>query len=205
VRQPDLKTYLDALRSDSATVGKNAYINALRSSDAAVGEILGYLRDQDLLHSTLVVILSDHGEAFGEHGLKIHGNSIYEEEVHIPLLLINQHISRFSTVETLGGIIDVGPTIEHLLSLKPDYMLDGRSLFDPNRSDKVFLFAPSLEMVVGYRTGQTKYMYNAVRNRAEVYNLANDPAERRNISDPSSASAIRAQIPWIKSARDKPF
>jgi hypothetical protein len=93
----------------------------------------------------------------------------------------------------------------HLLNLRPDYSADGRSLFDANRSDKVLLFATNRELVVGYRKGQTKYMYYTVRNGAKVYDLKNDPAEQQNIFNLSSTSENRDPIMWIKSVINKPF
>ncbi|WP_189587385.1 sulfatase-like hydrolase/transferase, partial [Mesorhizobium sp. M8A.F.Ca.ET.208.01.1.1] len=69
----------------------NAYLNALKVGDTALGEILESLKQSGKLDSTLVVILGDHGEAFGEHGDYVHATALYDENVHIPLIMVNKH------------------------------------------------------------------------------------------------------------------
>src|SRR5438552_96140 len=155
---------------------QNRYLGAVQSSDSAITSVLDHLTDRGLLNSTLVVVIGDHGEAFGEHGFRVHGNSIYEEETRIPLLLISPRISMHGLNETLGGLIDVAPTILHILGLPPETSWEGRSLFDANRSDQLFLFAPNHEMVAGYRQGHRKFMYQVSRDKAFVYDLISDPA-----------------------------
>jgi phosphoglycerol transferase MdoB-like AlkP superfamily enzyme len=66
----------------------NRYLNALHNSDRVLGTLLRRLEDRQLLDSTLVIVVSDHGEAFGRHQQFIHATKIYEENVHIPLILI---------------------------------------------------------------------------------------------------------------------
>jgi arylsulfatase A-like enzyme len=62
-----------------------AYDRELRSLDAELGRLLAHLEDQDLLSRTVVIVTSDHGEAFGEHGTRLHGWDLHEETVRVPL------------------------------------------------------------------------------------------------------------------------
>ncbi|MFL5494188.1 MAG: LTA synthase family protein, partial [Gemmatimonadales bacterium] len=71
---------------DSLAVRFERYLRALRESDRATGNVLRHLAQRGLLDSTLVAVVGDHGEAFGQHGNWAH-RYLYEEEVHIPLLL----------------------------------------------------------------------------------------------------------------------
>jgi lipoteichoic acid synthase len=177
---------------------KDRYLKALQASDASVGHVLAHLETQGLLESTLVVILGDHGEAFGEHGRRIHGTDIYDEQTHIPLLVINSNIVQ-SNSSVLGGMIDVAPTILHLLGLPPENRWEGRSLFDPHRSERVFLFAPNQEMVAGYREGTRKYIYRMSRKEALVFDLATDPQETMNLADKDTKTLIRRNLAaWLR-------
>ena len=177
---------------------RNRYIGALRASDAAIGKILDHLARARRLDDTLVVVLGDHGEAFREHGFPVHGNSIFEEEVHIPLIMINPALSGMS-IDTLGGIIDIAPTIYEILGFQPPPGWEGRSLFDSDRPSKVFMFSINQDMVIGYREGIRKYIYQTTRDRALVYDLKSDPGETVNLADSDSRTLIRRYAAgWLK-------
>ena len=177
---------------------KDRYLSAIQASDAAIGSILSYLKENDLLATTLVVILGDHGEAFGEHGWRIHGSDVFEEQVHIPLLLINPSIKGRQSRE-LGGLSDLAPTILHILGLKAHEPWEGRSLFDPNRPKRLFVFAPNQSMTAGYREGDMKYIFRLSRNKASVFNLKDDPGETQDLADAGSGESIRQSLAvWLR-------
>ena len=69
-------------------VMERAYEAAIAGLDAAVGELISELRASNLLDNTILVILSDHGEEFAEHGLYNHGNSLYLRSLHVPLVML---------------------------------------------------------------------------------------------------------------------
>ncbi|MCC7354077.1 MAG: sulfatase, partial [Anaerolineae bacterium] len=64
----------------------DAYDGGIAYVDAQIGQLLSALQERDLADKTLVVITSDHGESFGEHGLLEHNNSLYREVIHVPLI-----------------------------------------------------------------------------------------------------------------------
>jgi arylsulfatase A-like enzyme len=64
----------------------DAYDGAIAYVDDHIGQLLAELQRRGLGNNTAVVITSDHGESFGEHGLYLHGNSLYREEIHVPLI-----------------------------------------------------------------------------------------------------------------------
>ena len=66
----------------------DAYDGAVNYVDVQIADLLAQLRSRDLLDNTLVVITSDHGESFYEHGFMNHGNSLYRELIHVPLIFI---------------------------------------------------------------------------------------------------------------------
>jgi lipoteichoic acid synthase len=186
----------------SADERENRYVAALRETDQAVGAVLKQLESSGLLDSTLVVVLGDHGEAFGEHEYRGHANSIYEEAVHIPLVLISGRI-RSSDDNRLGALSDVAPTILHILGRAPPQDWDGRSLFDTHRPPAVFMFSPNHDLTVGYREGSRKFMLQVARNRAYVFDIRRDPAERFNLAGQDSAQEIRHRVAGRLQAQDQ--
>ena len=64
----------------------DAYDGAINYTDDHIQDLMEQLRRRGLDRNTLVVITSDHGEGFGEHGLMNHGNSLYREVIHVPLI-----------------------------------------------------------------------------------------------------------------------
>jgi arylsulfatase A-like enzyme len=182
----------------------NSYLNALKIGDLALGQILGSLKQSGKLDSTLVVILGDHGEAFGEHGDYVHASAIYEENIHIPLIMINKHLFHDEVVHSVGGIVDVAPTILDILGLPLPKQWQGRSLFSEQRPNKTFFFNPWSGFLFGYRENDRKVIFNATTGKVEEYDLKADPDERTNLfrEDASDRSALLRPIAgWVQSQR----
>src|ERR1043166_8478683 len=70
-------------------LARDAYENCLHGLDRHVGELLKAIEDRGDLKNTIIVITSDHGEQFGEHGLIQHADSLYRPVLHVPLLVIS--------------------------------------------------------------------------------------------------------------------
>jgi lipoteichoic acid synthase len=173
------------------------YLAALRGSDAAIGRLLHWLGKRGLLSKTLVIVLGDHGEAFGEHGTYTHSQTMFEEELHIPMLLINDSIHGRRD-NKLVSISDVPQTILHVLGAPPERSWDSRSFFEPVRPRTAFLFAEQLPGV-GFREGNMKYMYDLENQQALAFNLDTDPDERRNIAKASTSTYIlRRSAGWMQ-------
>jgi arylsulfatase A-like enzyme len=68
----------------------DAYDGAITYVDARIGELMANLRSRGLSENTIVIVTSDHGEAFNDHGLMTHGNSLYRELIHVPLIIWDQ-------------------------------------------------------------------------------------------------------------------
>lgn len=107
----------------------NLYDSNLRYADWAVGEAVRQLREAGVLDKTLLIVTSDHGEAFGEHGFVWHGEPIHDEVGRIPLVIRFPKASREGRVTALTQSIDLLPMIFELfrLSYPPD-SVQGRSL-----------------------------------------------------------------------------
>lgn len=120
--------------------------------DFYLGQMLDYLQTNGLLENSIVVVTSDHGEMFGEHGKWVHGNSLYEEVIRIPLLF------RYPDVLTAGQVLtapvhmmDIMPTLLDMVgSPVPDDM-QGQSLLPLMQGGQAPLSRPIFSEMAGER------------------------------------------------------
>jgi len=107
----------------------NPYDGEIAYTDAAVGTLLDQLRAHKLFDGTLIAVMADHGEAFGEHGERSHGIFLYDETIHVPLLF-KMPAKQFAgtRVEARASLVDVVPTILQTLGFLVPKTVQGRSL-----------------------------------------------------------------------------
>jgi arylsulfatase A-like enzyme len=169
------------------------YLNTLAEVDRQVGRLFDGLRARGLAEDTLVVITGDHGEAFGDpHDAWGHGSRLWEENVRVPLMIWSPRLfSGGGRSATIGGHVDVNPTVADLLDLPPAPSWQGRSLFAPGRPPRTYFYAARDSYLLGVRENALKYVYDATRGRDALYDLAADPDERRNLAADHSDTCRR--------------
>jgi arylsulfatase A-like enzyme len=104
----------------------DAYDAAVHDADQQLGELLAALEARG--RRPLVVLLSDHGESFGEHGVKGHGTSLFQSQLHIPLMFFSRQALPPMTVTEPVSLLDVAPSILDLVGLPALPAQDGTSL-----------------------------------------------------------------------------
>lgn len=110
------------------TTVADIYDNSVLRTDWVLSQLYGYLYESGLLDRTLVVVLSDHGEAFGERGIEGHARSVYPETTETPLILsLPFDIEGGVVVSDRTANVDVWPTILDLLGLPGRGDVDGVS------------------------------------------------------------------------------
>jgi lipoteichoic acid synthase len=161
----------------------NRYLNALHHSDSMLGKLLDELKHRGLAESTLIVIVADHGEAFGRHNQRGHGANIYEENVRVPLIFINPGLFNGQKLSVVGGHVDVAPTIMNTLGLPCPKEWQGMSFFDSSRIERAYFLSPYSCHSFGYRTPEHKIIFNATLNKTMIFDLHNDPEETTNLAE----------------------
>jgi arylsulfatase A-like enzyme len=165
------------------------YALEVEYADRAVGELLEALRARDLWDSSLVVFTSDHGESLGERPLVGHVNTLFDEAVHVPLVVKLPKGSDAGPrlaerASSLASHIDLVPTLLELLNAPALAGQRGRSWLEPQPLEPAFFetHRPEAEHdLLGLRDEQFKLVYVADEDRFELYDLGEDPAERHDV------------------------
>ncbi|MEX2559222.1 MAG: sulfatase [Pirellulales bacterium] len=160
------------------------YLNAVRAADAHIGWLIDELARRGLADSTLVVVTSDHGESFGQHNQRVHSFGVYEQTVHVPLLVLHPSLAELPRRNAaLAQHIDIAPTILDLLGIPAPAEWQGRSLFSGPPRERAYFLAVGNEVVLGLRDGRFKYHYYVDTTREELFDLEADPGELTNLAD----------------------
>ena len=169
----------------------NRYLNAVHATDAIIGELAAALQSMGLADHTLLVITGDHGEAFGEHGQLIHGGTVYNEEVQVPLLIVNPKLFPHEvTVKRLVRQIDIAPTLLALLGFNSPATWQGADVLGADAPDRAYLFAGTGNFSFGLIEGDFKYIYDFQRDRSQLYDVVTDPNETRNLASDDAYAAL---------------
>jgi arylsulfatase A-like enzyme len=191
------------------------YDGAIAYEDEEIGKLLARLHELGCYDNTLIIITSDHGELFGQHDLMGHNvGSVYQDLVHVPLLVKypGQHDGRQS--DTLVSQVDLMPTVLDLAGISPPPGVQGQSLRLPRAdSDAVYTEAIAVTYLAemnprfrGVRRGifaGTRKLTTWTEGRTELYDLAADPGEARNLyrTDDPGAKALERQLSaWAAAA-----
>ncbi|HTM41557.1 MAG TPA: sulfatase-like hydrolase/transferase [Terriglobales bacterium] len=191
--------------------GEIAYV------DSAVGRLLAALRTRGLYQDALLVVVADHGEAFGEHGELSHGLLLYDDTVHVPLLIkLPGERAHHLAVESRVGLVDIAPTLLEELGISPPPVMQGASLLEsmkrvasqaitarsrpasaadrPEYAETDYPHrAFGWSSLRSWRAG--KYLYIDAPER-ELYDQSSDPGDLHNLAAgaPAVADAMAAQL-----------
>ncbi len=109
-------------------LARDCYDDCIAFLDEQLGRLLDQLRRQGLLDNTVVIITSDHGEAFGDHGHFGHGPGLYLEEIGVPLVILSPNAPAGRVVESPVSLRDLPATVVDLLGLSAGSPFPGCSL-----------------------------------------------------------------------------
>ena len=174
------------------------YNGEIAYADSAVGRLLNVLRAKGLYDSALLAIMADHGEALGEHGESTHGVFLYDETIHVPLLLkLPGERAAGKKIEARVGLVDVAPTILQEAGIQIPSAIQGRSLLamikaaTATKEDRpAYAETDYPHRAFGWsslralRSG--KYLYIQAPQK-ELYDQSNDPKAAHNLSTTAKA------------------
>jgi arylsulfatase A-like enzyme/Tfp pilus assembly protein PilF len=184
------------------------YDGEVAYADALAGQLDDALQRLGLASQTLLAVASDHGEGLGEHEETLHGFFVYETTLAVPLILRGPGIVAGGKIEANVGLVDLLPTALDLLGVAAPraFQPAGTSLAAALRGGAAPTsaspqYAESLVPLLHFgwsdlrvlRRGSMKYV---LAPRPELYDLAADPHETRNLADerPTEAAALRASL-----------
>lgn len=174
-----------------------AYDGAIAYIDDQIGRLLAELKKRQLADNTLIVITSDHGESFGEHGLFIHGNSLYREQIRVPLIFywpsriprgihISQPVSNAAIPATLVELTDSDGKAAFPIASLAQLWKTGNSEWPFPESELAQLpWNPKAPNYVGavrsLASSQFHYIWNEKLGE-ELYDWRSDPEEHHSLA-----------------------
>jgi arylsulfatase A-like enzyme len=190
----------------------DAYAASLAYLDFEIGRLIDSLGSRGLLQNTLVIITSDHGEQFGEHGMFVHGNSLYKPLMNVPLVMaLPGRIPANVVVDRALNLRDLATTVLDLTASKGAEGFDGHSLRrfwdstlpspeEPMLFEVITTGKPSgaVEELRSVVWGQMEYIRHE-DGREEMYNLVTDRNEATNLARDST---LTGELGKLRSAMD---
>jgi arylsulfatase A-like enzyme len=169
------------------------YLNSLHYADAALGLLVEALEREGLMENTVLVVVTDHGEAFYQHeGNYNHPLFVYEENVHVPALFYSRELfPEGSATESVTRHVDIMPSILDLLGIDDSARRDGESVFSRSREKMAVFHTSWTDEFMGVRDGRWKYIVRMKDSRAELYDLSVDPWEESDVSGGNPAIVER--------------
>lgn len=186
------------IRNEAVVAALEALYDAeVAFSDQQFGLLIEELRDQGQYENSLIFFVSDHGEAFYEHGVLGHGWDLYREVVEVPLIVRPPGPPTPHTVREPVQLIDLVPTVLDLVGLEPTPGLSGVSLLSPSKENGPSGFPSDDRPAFSYMDyegrrgisvvlGQWKLiepLSSSFMPRRALFDRANDPLEERNLVD----------------------
>ena len=203
------------LRLGEETLGRlsDRYDEELCNLDQVLVELLDQLEERGFFERGWLVITSDHGEAFGEHGVTEHSTSVYDEEVRVPLVVVpppgvelpdpHKVVSLLDVAATLAAVAGIdleGPGRDLRQSTEAAGLAPIEFFGDPGKAR--FAGALAAEPARAVVVGNHKLIEHA--GRLELYHLPNDPGERHDLAanHPEVVEALLPLLPPLTATDD---
>ncbi len=169
------------------------YDGAINYTDSQIERMLDALKQRNLYDESLIIITSDHGEGFMEHGEIEHGHTHYEEILHVPMI-VKLPGSRFKGRRISSTVlsIDILPTVLDIIGLPPLKKAQGKSFYPlmsetPDTNNRT-AYAEGTSLpddplgLKSIRDESRRLIVHSEQDRFELYDLKNDPDEKINLA-----------------------
>ena len=190
------------------------YDAGIRQMDDGIDALLKSLKSQKLLDDSILIITSDHGEEFLEHGGVLHSQTQYQELLHIPLIIKGPGIPKSKRIKSVVSLVDVVPTVLSLLGIAEPESLDGVDLCplwqerEPQFPSR-YLFAGASKLTGpdqrskyhdtkrAVRHPRYKLHYDRLTKQAQLYDLQYDQKEKTNVAS-SHGPLVSSMLSQLK-------
>lgn len=179
----------------------NRYDNGVVEADYRVKEVFSILSSKGYLDNAIVWIVSDHGEAFSEHGHFGHGKSLYQEELSIPMVVVDSDLDFYRNTAAVTQV-DIAPTIVDRLGFDVPKEWNGRSLNKLDDGERITWHEipnrKATEAALISKPGE--YIYKATFNRKpflnieQVFELYSDKNEIDNLVNTAQGRAVAERL-----------
>ena len=190
---------------------RTAYLDQVEDVDRVLGLLETELKRLSMAPSTTIILTSDHGEEFGEHGGFFHGTTLYEEQLHVPLLFYHPAF-RPEHRSDVARLIDLPPTISETLGLGRSPAWKGRHLFGtdlpPNHVWALQDHQGNKLQAIRETSGESRKLILANPDNPrglkeqELYNLAIDPLEQSASDDPATVQELTQTLEALLGGRE---
>ena len=171
------------------------YDRSVAESDGAVGQFIKFLRAQTLYDDALIVVASTNGESLGSHGEDTHGTFLYDETVHVPLIVkLPGNRMAGKKVTNRARLLDIAPTVLEVAAVSVPSQMQAQSLtrISQAQTDQPAYTRSDLSQLdfgcsrlESWRAG--KYLYIRAP-RPELYDMVADPGASHNLAQGSKAT-----------------
>jgi len=163
---------------------KDAYDDVIHYADRFIQKLWQNLKDDD----PIFIIHADHGDGFGEHGFYRHPPLLYEEFIHVPLVIYNADVK--GKVEEPVSLLGIAPTILELIGKENEF--PSKSLLKDGKSWAISKVFEKGKRKIAVRMEEWKFIIGQ-KNEDELYNLKDDPYEQENLVEeyPKLAEEMR--------------
>jgi arylsulfatase A-like enzyme len=182
------------------------YDGGIRYTDQYVARLVSLLRELDLWSRTIVVVFSDHGEEFWDHGSVAHGHTLYQELIWVPLVFYVPGIES-RRVDTAVGLVDVAPTLLELAGIEVPGTFLGDSLLPWMQGEESFEGRDQISEI-GRQRSLTRLPWKIIvdlkTGTLELYDVVADPRETRRLESehPEVAAELQARLLEILSGTE---
>lgn len=179
----------------------DAYDSEIAFTDHYVGQVLDALKAKGLYDSSLIILLSDHGEELREHGKLGHGDTLYDEVLTVPMMVKLPGQRRGAVIDGVFPLLDLMPsTLGALRLATPGLHPLGQDMDFAHlqRCTDQPIFSASMNGLLSIRTSGSKYIFVPALPAQELYRLLQDPWEQNNLAKKLPGEAARWEASLYK-------
>ena len=199
---------------------RQMYDAEIRQLDDQLGRFFAWLDERGWLDESLLVVTSDHGEEFQEHGGILHGRTQYQEVLRVPLVVAGPGVPSGVVLDAPVNLVDLVPTMLACMDLSASSVHDGLDLSGLWRGGRLperpfFAEADHTNIVDGVhrldiqhmiRRGAHKLHFDRHARAARLFDLGRDPLESRDLAaeQPAAAQALLSELEGFRAGAVEP-